>query len=102
MRAFACRTGAEGVSAARELMPDLILLDHAMPDATGEVICRALRSDEATAMIPIIAVTRAPETFHAEPTLVDAVLTKPCQRETLMSAALLFVHHLTPMIGWSY
>ncbi len=42
---------------AAQLMPDLILLDFLMPEINGFEVCRALRSNELTRSIPIMAVT---------------------------------------------
>ncbi len=49
--------GAEGLAKARELTPDLILLDVMMPDMDGFEVCRELRSDPGLTEIPIIMVT---------------------------------------------
>jgi CheY-like chemotaxis protein len=98
MRAFACRSGAEGVSAARELMPDLIVLDSRLGDTTGETVSRLLRDDEVTATIPIIAVSAVPRASQFDMDWADAVLAKPCDRNTLTAAARLFVRHLSPMV----
>ena len=38
-------------------IPDLILLDVAMPEMDGYEVCRRLKSDPSTAKIPIIFVT---------------------------------------------
>ena len=94
MRALGCPRGVEGVSLAREVAPDLIVIDYWLPDITGAEVCRRLRSDPDTASTPIIAVTASPETLRAEGCEADAVLTKPCQRETLIAAARLFVRDL--------
>lgn len=98
MRAYGCRNNAESVSTARELTPDLIVMDYRLADRTGEIICRLLRDDEVTAMIPIIALTAASETFQVDLELTDAVLAKPCELETLTAAARLFVRHLSPIV----
>ncbi len=50
-------TGADGLAAARATVPDVILLDHELPDATGLDILRQLRSEPALAGIPVIVVT---------------------------------------------
>ncbi len=50
-------TGAEGLAAARAVLPDLILLDHELPDSTGLDILHQLRSEPALAGIPVIVVT---------------------------------------------
>ena len=42
---------------AAQLVPDVILLDFLMPDINGFDICRALRENEVTSTIPIMAVT---------------------------------------------
>ena len=50
-------TGEEGVRLARELDPDLILMDIQLPGINGITAFRQIRDDPATAMIPVIAVT---------------------------------------------
>ncbi len=50
-------TGAEGLAEARATIPDLILLDHELPDGTGIDILHELRSEPALAGIPVIVVT---------------------------------------------
>ena len=49
--------GAEAVAKAAEEQPDLILMDIVMPKMNGFEACRAIRSQENTAEIPIILVT---------------------------------------------
>lgn len=93
-RALGCARGAEGVSFARQLAPDLMLVDYRLPDIPGVEVCRALRDDPDTSAMPIIAVTAVPEPVPNEASLVDAVLTKPCPLDTLTAAARLLVRHL--------
>lgn len=50
-------TGLEGIKQAKELMPDLILLDINLPDIDGIKVHEALRSDSRLNHIPIIALT---------------------------------------------
>ena len=94
MRVLACRDGAEGVARALELSPDLLVVDYRLPDLTGAEVCRRLRHESQTASTPIIAVTAAPEVLRSEGCEADAVLSKPCQLDTLIAAARLFVRHL--------
>lgn len=94
MRALACRSGITGVDLARELSPDLVVVDYQPPDVSGAEVCRRLREDRVTARTPIIVVTASPEAVRAEGCQADAVLTKPCQLDTLIAAAQLFVRHL--------
>jgi two-component system alkaline phosphatase synthesis response regulator PhoP len=47
-------SGYEGLIAAREELPDLILLDVVMPDLDGHEVLKRLRKDERTKGIPVI------------------------------------------------
>jgi CheY-like chemotaxis protein len=49
------RNGRDGVQAAIDQQPGLILLDNRLPDATGGEILRELASATATASIPVVA-----------------------------------------------
>lgn len=51
------RDGREGVDAARETPPDLILMDLSLPEMDGWEATRILRAEESTATVPIIALT---------------------------------------------
>lgn len=51
------RDGQEGVNLARELMPDLILMDIQMPCLGGMAAGRILKADPATSGLKIIALT---------------------------------------------
>jgi len=47
---------------ARQLLPDLIVLDLQMPDMNGFQVCRELKETPNTAQIPIIMLTRHDDT----------------------------------------
>ena len=49
--------GEEGLQAAIEDPPDLILLDWMLPNKNGIDICRALRQDPKTRAVPVIMLT---------------------------------------------
>ena len=49
--------GEEGVRAALESPPDLILLDIQLPRLSGYDVAQRLRADERTRHVPIIAIT---------------------------------------------
>ncbi len=49
--------GDEGIKKAKELVPDMILLDIVMPDFDGYEVCRRIRSTIEIADIPIIMFT---------------------------------------------
>ena len=91
IRALGVSRGMEAIRLARALAPDLIVIDHRLPDITGAEVCRQLRDDPETEPLPVIAVTGAPDAMRAEGCLADAVLTKPCRLDTFLAAARLFL-----------
>lgn len=74
------RDGEEALVKARELLPDLMLLDLALPKVDGWEVARRLRADDETANLIILALTA-----HALDDLrqraldvgCDGVVTKP-------------------------
>jgi two-component system cell cycle response regulator DivK len=50
-------TGEEAVSRARDALPDLVLMDLQLPGIDGHEALARLRSDDATAAIPVVALT---------------------------------------------
>ena len=50
-------SGAEALSKAKHLQPDLILLDVLMPEMDGFEVCRRLRIDPVLAEVPVLIVT---------------------------------------------
>jgi len=52
-------SGKEGLKLAREESPDVILLDVQMPEPDGFEVCRRLKTDPATASIPVVFLTAA-------------------------------------------
>ena len=50
-------SGPEGIAKAKELNPDLVLLDLQMPGMDGFETCRRLKEDRITEHIPVIVVT---------------------------------------------
>jgi two-component system phosphate regulon response regulator PhoB len=50
-------TGADGLRAAREQQPELILLDLMLPDMSGTAVCKTLKKEPNTRDIRVIMVT---------------------------------------------
>lgn len=50
-------TAEDGIKLARERKPDLILMDIQLPGMSGIDALKVLRSNSATAAIPVVAVT---------------------------------------------
>src|ERR1039458_739832 len=51
------RDGVEGLEKVRLLLPDILLLDVTMPRMDGIELCRRLKSDDSTRIIPIVMLT---------------------------------------------
>lgn len=54
---FYTRDGRQAMNMAREITPDLILMDIQLPEISGLDITQRLKSDEELKRIPVIAVT---------------------------------------------
>ena len=78
--------GEEGLAAARQHAPDLILLDVMMPKLDGFEVCRRLRADAAFPFTPIIMVTAMADSKDVIAGLEaggDEYLTKPVDHAAL-------------------
>jgi DNA-binding response OmpR family regulator len=72
--------GKEGLEKARREIPDMIVMDLAMPYLDGAQVLRALRHDELTAEIPVILLTAQTEdsdVVHGYCAGADVFLPKP-------------------------
>jgi len=56
-RCVSCSSPKEAMTMARDVKPDLIILDIAMPEIDGYEVCVSLKNNPATRSIPIIMVT---------------------------------------------
>jgi two-component system cell cycle response regulator DivK len=54
---ISARSGEQGVTLARQRMPDLVLMDLQLPAMDGAEALRVLRDDPHTRAIPVVAVT---------------------------------------------
>lgn len=61
---FVAATGQEGIDAALERQPHLILLDVMLPDMDGMAVCAALRGNTKTRAVPIIMLSALDATEH--------------------------------------
>ncbi|MDD9918223.1 MAG: response regulator [Rhodospirillaceae bacterium] len=78
--------GVDGIAAARDILPALILLDLNMRRLTGFDTARQLRDTPKTATIPILAVTalkKAEDRDEAHLAGCDAVISKPIDTKAL-------------------
>ena len=80
--------GIEAIEQATELMPDIILMDLALPKMDGWEATRRLKLDEKTRHIPIVALTGHALAGHAEGARqagCDSFVTKPCLPDALVA-----------------
>ncbi|KAA3664208.1 MAG: response regulator, partial [Chloroflexi bacterium] len=79
--------GHEGLEMARLHDPDIILLDVMMPDMNGFEVCKALKQNTETHLIPIIMVTALREVearIEGKKSGADEFLSRPHVREELL------------------
>ena len=79
--------GLEAIEKAQELLPDIVLMDLALPRMDGWEATRRLKNDERTRHIPIVALTGHALAGHAEGAReagCDAFVTKPCLPDALV------------------
>ena len=79
--------GNQALAKAREMRPNVVLTDLAVPGMDGFEFCRALQQSDVTRAIPILAVTghseylEQPDRFRQAGIL--SVLTKPCAPDVI-------------------
>lgn len=87
---FGVLTACDGIEAIEKTfteLPDLIILDVAMPKMNGYQVCRLLKSDTETAHIPIVILTvkdQAHDKYWGIQTGADAYLSKEFEQRTLL------------------
>jgi class 3 adenylate cyclase/CheY-like chemotaxis protein len=89
-RGFAVRIALSGEEALRSIAdepPDLVLLDILMPGMDGYEVCRRIRSDPATAFLPVVMVTASgdQEKLLATEAGADDFVTKPFDQSELLA-----------------
>jgi two-component system phosphate regulon response regulator PhoB len=60
-RVLTAGNGEEGLAAAQDQAPDLVVLDVMMPGLDGWEVCRRLRGDPSTSSLPLIMLTAKAE-----------------------------------------
>jgi DNA-binding response OmpR family regulator len=85
--------GEAGIALTQRVRPDVVVADLMMPGMDGYEVCRRLRTDAATAGIPVILLTARKEIDEAR--LADAgaagVLFKPFEPDELTTSILQYL-----------
>jgi len=90
-----CASGKDGLAAAAESRPDLILLDVMMPVMDGPATLRHLRENPATVGIPVVFMTARVQTSeieHFKSLGAAGVITKPFDPITLAASVRSYMH----------
>ncbi len=80
--------GKEGLAKVASEKPDLVLLDVMMPDMNGYEVCRAIRADPNTQILPVVMVTAldpASERVKGIEAGADDFLSKPINQPELLA-----------------
>jgi len=80
--------GVEAVEQTTRLLPDIVLMDLALPRMDGWEATRRLKADARTGHIPIVALTGHALAGHAEGAReagCDSFVTKPCLPDALVA-----------------
>ncbi|WP_433828719.1 response regulator [Actinoplanes sp. CA-015351] len=77
-------TGLDALTVIAETLPDLIILDHHMPELSGLEVAERLRASELTAAIPVIMLSAAAPAGARG--LVDVTISKPVRPKHLLDA----------------
>ena len=87
---YSCYTafnGEDGLKLAKELIPDLIILDVMMPKINGYKISRLLKYDSKYKNIPILMITarsQEEDKLIGEETGADEYITKPFDLDNVL------------------
>jgi DNA-binding response OmpR family regulator len=81
-------SGEEGLAKLRAVKPDLVLLDVVMPGLSGYDVCKRIRADSATSILPVVMVTALDPTQERIKGIeagADDFLTKPIHQPELFA-----------------
>ena len=80
-------SGTEALKLIGEESPDLVLLDVMMPGMTGYEVCRTIRAQPSTRLLPVVLVTAldSSERIQGLEAGADDFLTKPINQPELLA-----------------
>jgi DNA-binding response OmpR family regulator len=84
---FEADNGQDAVQKAREIHPDAMILNVRMPEMDGFAVCKTLRHDKETAVLPILILSGQAHLTAVNRGLLagaNRYLTKPMSRSVLL------------------
>ncbi len=102
--AITAASGEEGLAKLASEAPDIVLLDVMMPGLSGYDVCRRIRADPATALLPVVLVTSLDpqqERLKGIEAGADDFVQKPIQQAELLARvrSLLRIKSLTDQVS---
>ena len=88
------QTAEEGLRLARELLPDLVLMDFSLPGMDGLSATKSLKADPATRHLTVVGLTAHAMRGDEQIALnagCDGYLTKPIDTRTFIAAVKKFI-----------
>jgi len=93
------RSAEEAMRKVRDVKPDLMLIDHSMPDRSGQDLCATFRKDPKLKGVPIILMAGASSPVDAAAVQragASDVVTKPFDSQTLIGKVKQFLLGAAP------
>jgi adenylate cyclase len=86
-RVVSAESGEQALHLLADDPPDVVLLDIVMPGMDGYEVCRRIRDDEATAVLPVVMITASgeQEKLRATEAGADDFVTKPFDQAELLA-----------------
>ncbi|HEX3855693.1 MAG TPA: response regulator [Verrucomicrobiae bacterium] len=88
------QSAEEGLRMARELLPDLVLMDFSLPGMDGLTATKNLKADPATSLLAVVGLTANAMKGDEESALnagCDGYLTKPIDTRTFITTVKKFI-----------
>ncbi|HTL18392.1 MAG TPA: response regulator [Patescibacteria group bacterium] len=101
-RVTQAHTAEEGLRLARELMPDLVLMDISLPGMDGLAATRALKADSTTRHLPVVALTA--HAMQGDQAIAleagcDGYVTKPIDTRSFSKTIAAFIRKAADLSG---
>jgi DNA-binding response OmpR family regulator len=86
---FEALNGLEGLNKAKEVKPDLVIVDVMMPELSGYQVCQSIKAEADLAHTKVIILTKRDQPIDIEMVGscgADSYMTKPFDPEVLLKA----------------